>query len=303
MSNNVYSNLDRIPSGSASDSITEGCLVLEGGAFRGLYTQGVLDALMIHDINLRCTIGVSAGAMAGMNYVAGMIGRSARANLGFRHDSRYVGVESLKKAHSVINLDFVLKDYNAIELLNVRRFFDPNRRFVAVATNCDTGEAMYFDRDYCGNIMDAIKASASMPFVTPMVNVDGIPCLDGGAACKIPYQWAIDQGYEKIVVIKTRENGFRKKESTHNPAQKVYRSHQAFAAAVDSSSHNYNLQCDEIEQLEPSGRIFVIAPSKKVTVSRVEGDMEKLGKLYWEGCNDALNCMDALKEYLYGSKE
>ncbi len=298
MSNNVYSKIDEIPNGSASGVITEGCLVLEGGAFRGLYTQGVLDCWMQNDINFRCTIGTSAGALAGMNYVAGMIGRSARANLGYRHNPNYIGVKSLRKAHSVIRLDFLMKDYNAIELLNVRRFFDPQRRFVAVVTDCNTGEAIYFDRDCCGNIMDAIKASASMPFVTPMVNVDGIPCLDGGAACKIPYQWAIDQGYEKIVVVKTRENGFRKKVGTHNPAQKIYRNHQAFARAVDSSAANYNRQCDEIEQLTASGRIFTISPSEKVTVSRVEGDMEKLGKLYWRGYNDALQTMDALKEYL-----
>ncbi|MBR0385313.1 MAG: patatin family protein [Erysipelotrichaceae bacterium] len=298
MSNNVYSRIDEIPNGEASNVVVEGCVVLEGGAFRGLYTQGVLDAWMQNDINFRCTIGVSAGAMAGMNYVAGMIGRSARANLGYRHNPDYIGVRSLRKAHSLIRLDFVLKDYNAIELLNVRRFFDPEKRFVAVATNCNTGEAMYYDRDYCGNIMDAVKASASMPFVTPMVNVDGTPCLDGGAACKIPFQWAIDQGYEKIVVIKTRENGFRKKENGHNTAQKVYRNHQAFAAAVDNSPHAYNLLCDQLDELGASGRLFVIAPSKKVKVSRVEGNMEKLGNLYWEGYNDALNTMESLKEYL-----
>ncbi|MBQ1756828.1 MAG: patatin-like phospholipase family protein, partial [Erysipelotrichaceae bacterium] len=153
--------------------MTEGCLVLEGGAFRGLYTAGVLDAWMQNDINFRCTIGVSAGALTGTNYMAGQIGRTARANLGYRHDSNFVGMESVRKAHSVIRLDFLFKDYNAIEMLNVRRFFDPDRRFVAVATNCDTGKPVYFDRDYCGNIFEAIKASASMPFVTPMVNVDG----------------------------------------------------------------------------------------------------------------------------------
>ena len=87
----VYSRLDEIPKGTASDKITEGCLVLEGGAFRGLYTQGFLDAMMENDINLSCVIGVSAGALSGMNYVSGQIGRSGRINLGFRHDSRYIG--------------------------------------------------------------------------------------------------------------------------------------------------------------------------------------------------------------------
>ena len=127
MSTNVYSGIDNIPAGSASDEITEGCLVLEGGAFRGLYTQGVLDAFMLNDINFRCVIGTSAGAMAGMNYMSGNIGRSARANLTYRHNSHYIGVKSVRKAHSLINLDFLLKDYNSIELINIRKFFDPRR--------------------------------------------------------------------------------------------------------------------------------------------------------------------------------
>ncbi len=298
MSETKYSRIDEIPSGSASDVITEGCLVLEGGAFRGTYTMGVLDCFMQNDLNFRCTIGCSAGALSAMNYVAGMIGRGARCNLGYRHESDFIGVGSMRKAHSVIRLDFLFKDYNAIEMFNVRKFFDPERRFVCVATNCDTGKAMYFDRDYCGNIFDAAKASASMPFVTPMVNVDGVPCLDGGAACKIPYQWAIDQGYEKVVVIKTRENGFRKKVSDRNLAQRIYRNHQAFATSLDNSSANYNKQCDELEKLEASGRIYVLAPSEHVTVSRVEGDVEKLGHLYWLGYNDALAATESLRQYL-----
>ena len=293
-----YADLDKIPTGLASDVITEGCLVLEGGAFRGLYTAGILDVFMQNDINFRCTIGVSAGALTGTNYQSGQIGRTARANLGYRHESSFVGVESVRKAHSVIRLDFLFKDYNAIEMINVRKFFNPERRFVAVATNCETGKPMYFDRDYCGNIFEAIKASASMPFVTPMVNVDGIPCLDGGSSCKIPYQWAINEGYEKIVVIKTRENGFRKKVSDRKPATTIYRNHPEFAAAHDMSTENYNKQCDELDELSASGRLFVIAPSEKVTVSRVEGDMEKLGNLYWLGYNDGLNILPKLREYL-----
>ena len=293
-----YADLDKIPTGLASDVITEGCLVLEGGAFRGLYTAGMLDVFMQNDLNFRCTIGVSAGALTGTNYQAGQIGRTARANLGYRHESSFVGVESVRKAHSVIRLDFLFKDYNAIEMLNVRKFFNPERRFVAVATNCETGKPMYFDRDYCGNIFEAIKASASMPFVTPMVNVDGTPCLDGGSSCKIPYQWAINEGYEKIVVIKTRENGFRKKVSDRKPATRIYRNHPEFAAAHDMSTENYNKQCDELDKLSASGRLFVIAPSEKVTVSRVEGDMDKLGHLYWLGYNDGLNILPKLREYL-----
>ena len=106
----TYNELSKIPHGHADKSITPGCIVVEGGAFRGLYNQGVLDALMENNINFACTIGTSAGALAGFNYVAGQIGRSARANLTYRHYTDYVGRGALAHAYSPIRLDFLFND-------------------------------------------------------------------------------------------------------------------------------------------------------------------------------------------------
>lgn len=128
--NKVFSGLDRLPKGLASEQLTEGCVVLEGGAFRGLYTSGVLDALMEAGINLSCTVGVSAGALNGMNYVSGQIGRSGRLNLTYRHDSRYVGLKAIRKNRGVIGFDFILKNVNKEDPLNEERFFRPDRRFI-----------------------------------------------------------------------------------------------------------------------------------------------------------------------------
>ena len=182
----TYNELSKIPHGHADKSITPGCIVVEGGAFRGLYNQGVLDALMENNINFACTIGTSAGALAGFNYVAGQIGRSARANLTYRHYTDYVGRGALAHAYSPIRLDFLFNDYNAIEPFDEKTFFSPERRFVAVATDCTTGKTAYFEKGKCRDIFSAIKASASMPSISPMIDVDGRPCLDGGCSCRIP---------------------------------------------------------------------------------------------------------------------
>lgn len=297
MKEEVYASLGSIPSGMTSDRLIEGCLVLEGGAFRGLYTQGALDAWMQRDLNFSCTIGVSAGALGGISYVSGQIGRSARANLGHRHDKDYIGPGALRKSKSLIRLDYLLKDYDAIEPLNIARFLDPNRRFIAEATDCRTGEPVYWERGQC-DIFSAVKASASMPFVTPMVDVDGVPCLDGGCSCGIPIHWALGQGYKKIIVIRTRHRAFRKKPKERNTAEQVYRRWPEFARSVDRMPLTYNSLCDELEELEKEGRIFVLAPTRPIAVSRVEGNMEKLGALYWQGYTDALNCLDGLSAYL-----
>ena len=295
----VYSRMESIPNGRASDVIIPGCLVLEGGAFRGLYTQGLLDFWMQNDINFQTVIGVSAGALSAAAYMSGQIGRSARVNLGCRHNSNYIGVKALRKAHSPIRLDFLIHDYDQIEPLDMERFHDSRRRLVVVATNCQTGKLEFFEKGNCADLILGIKASASMPYISPMVEVDGKKCLDGGCSCAVPYQWAIDEGYRKIVVVRTREHGFRKPEAKlKNTAKRVYRRHQEFAEALDDSSARYNRQCDEMERLAEEGRIFMVEPSESVTVGRVEGDMEKLGALYWLGYHDGEKTLGALREYL-----
>ena len=236
----TYKELSKIPYGHADKSITPGCIVVEGGAFRGLYNQGVLDALMENNLNFACTIGTSAGALAGFNYAAGQIGRSARANLTYRHYTDYVGRGALAHAHSPIRMDFLFNDYNAIEPFDEKTFFSPERRFVAVATDCTTGKTAYFEKGKCRDIFSAIKASASMPYISPMVYVDGRPCLDGGCSCRIPYRWALHEGYEKIVVVRTREPEYRKKVSKRKHRFQAYHRYPEFARRLANSSRAYN---------------------------------------------------------------
>ena len=170
----VYSRLSDIPRGSASDQIVDGCLVLEGGAFRGLYTQGFLDAMMQNDLNMSSVIGVSAGALGGMNYVSGQIGRSARINLGHRHDGRYVGAKAALHSRSLLDISFLVEERGILEPFDETRFFQPERTFVAVATNCLTGEPEYFEKGKCPDIVRAVRASATMPYISPMVKIDGV---------------------------------------------------------------------------------------------------------------------------------
>lgn len=294
----VYSKIDEIPCGQASEKLTDACLVLEGGAFRGLYSQGYLDALMENDLNFSCVIGVSAGALAGMNYVAGQIGRSARVNLTYRHDRRYVGTRALLHSHSILDVGFLTEDREIFEPLDKERFFRKEQRFIAVATNCMTGKAEYFEKGKCKDIFAAVKASATMPFISPSVEIDGIPYFDGGCSCKIPYKWALRQNYEKIVVIRTRDTAFRKKEKEMSISYRVYRKYPQFARRQARSDIAYNKQCDELQLLHEEGRLYQLAPSEAVAVRRIESDMEKLGELYWLGYHDCINNLAELKHYL-----
>lgn len=294
----VYSGIAELPKGKAPDTIVEGCAVLEGGAFRGVYGEGVLDAMMEQGLNLSCTIGVSAGALNGLNYVAGNIGRAARTNLRFRHDQRYVGLTALRHNHGLIGFDFAFHELNRYEPLDIERFRDPQRRFIAVATDCRTGKPLYFEKGRCEDIFKAMQASASMPYFSQMVEVEGRECLDGGCSCCIPYEWALDEGYEKIVVVRTRPADYRAPHTPSGVARKLYRDYPNLVDNLRASDKEYNCECDELEKLQAAGRIFMICPSEPVAIGRIEKDMEKLGNLYYLGYNDAMNCMGELKAYL-----
>lgn len=297
----VFSGWALLPKGQSADIITEGCLVLEGGAFRGLYTSGVLDALMEAGINMQTVIGVSAGALNGLNYCAGQIGRSARLNLRYRHDSRYVGKQALFKDKALIGLDFIINEAQKEEPLDTLRLMDPKRDFYCVISDVNTGLPRYVSKKDPVDIFRAVQASASMPFVSMPVMIDDVPYLDGGCTDKVPVEWALDHGFEKIVVVRTRPEGFRKDEESElsqSLIRQVYHNEPEFAEAFSTSNTRYNAQNEEIERLSRRGRIFSIAPSKPIEISRLEGDMEKLGELYYLGYHDARRQIPALKEYL-----
>ncbi len=291
-----------LPNGRASDDVTPGCLVLEGGAFRGVYTEGVIDILMLAGLNFQTVIGTSAGALNGLNYVSGQIGRAARINLLYRHDQRYVGVTAMRRNRGVIGFDFMFSDeMDAVEPFDMERLMRGDRRFLACVSNLRTGRAEYHEAGKCADILQSARASASMPFLSKPVMLGEDPYLDGGCCCKVPYQWALDEGFSKIVVVRTRDRGYRKDLSGHRSqgaAHAVYHAYPEFAEALSNSSADYNTQCEELLELEQSGRIFTIAPSEPVHISRLEGDMEKLRALYDLGTKDMMNALPALKEYL-----
>lgn len=296
----VFSEVEKIPRKQAPDTLLPGCIVLEGGGFRGMYTSGVLDCLMEQGINFSCTVGVSAGALNGLNYAAGQIGRSARFNLQYRWDSRYVGVQAYRANHGIIGFDFVLDEYNRFDPLNAEVFYRQDRRFVAVATSCLTGKAEYFEKGKCRELMKAVQASASIPYVSRPVEVEGVPCLDGGCADRVPFQWALMEGYEKILVVRTRTREFRAVTSPRaaHVAKRFYWRYPEFSQVLAETDEIYNRQCDRMEELEAQGRIFVLSPSEAPDVKVLEKDLGKLLSLYQLGYRDAQAQLPALRNYL-----
>ncbi len=277
-------------------------LLLEGGAFRTLYTAGVLDVLMEQDIYLD-TAGVSGGALTGVNYLSRQPDRSRCVNLGHRHDPNYVGAGALKEEHGMIGFQYLF-DHVSKELpFDEETFFHSPQRYVAVATCCETGLPVFFDRDQLSreDFFLSLTASSSLPLISQPVKIGDNSYLDGGLSTAIPIHWAMSQGYEKIVVVRTRDRSYRKPPESRKSRllyKARYAVHPMLKANLLSVSERYNRLMDELEELEALGRIFVIAPERPVEVSRLEPDVVKLQKLYEEGRQETAALLNGLKKYL-----
>ena len=293
----IYSRIDEIPEGRADESITEGCMVLEGGGWRGLYTLGVLDALMQENINLRSTVGISAGALSGLGYLTGQIGWGARVDLRFRHDRNYCGIGAIKRDKGVTGFSYLFKDIMKELPLDKKRFRETSRELAVGVTNMLTGKIEYHEKGKC-NMSAMVRASATVPYVSRPVVIGGIPYLDGGCAEKIPFSWAEARGEKKIVIVKTREWDYTRDEDPLMLNDLMYHKYPEFVESMNKANAEFNELNERLKVMHESGEVYVIAPSQPVIVKRFEGDMEKLGDLYWLGFNDAKAQLDAIKGYL-----
>lgn len=260
-------------------------LVLEGGGLRGVFTCGVLDCFMKHGIRFPFAVGVSAGACNGLSYMSGQAGRAKASNIDLMDRHHYIGLKYLFTQGCIMDFKLLFEDFpQRIIPYDYKAYFSNPDRFVMVTTNCLTGKAEYLEeRSDPERVMDIVRASSSLPFVCRISHVDGIPMLDGGIADSIPVEYALNQGFEKIVVILTRNRGYRKKEGKTPVLKLFYRKYPLLQKAIARRNATYNRTLEMIERLEDEGRIIVIRPDKPIQVGRMEKDTDKLRALYEEG--------------------
>ncbi len=277
-------------------------LLLEGGSLRGLYTAGALDTLMEREIYFPAVAGVSAGALNAVNYVAHQPGRSASINLRYRKDPRYFGPMAAFYGGSLFGLNFMLKDLSQSIPFDYDTFYHGSQRMVAVATCVQTGKPAYFEKGKTDfDFFESVRASASLPLVSVPVRLGKFSYLDGGCSCPIPLHWAQTEGFEKTVIITTRQKGFRKTPPSQrmiNLYDDFYGRNALFMATLLTQEVRYNALMEEIDALEEAGKIFVLRPADPVDISRFEKDTDKLLNLYNRGRREMREQLDALEAYL-----
>ena len=277
-------------------------MILEGGGTRGVFTAGVLDYFMEQGLYLPYVIGVSAGACNAVDYVSHQPGRMKTCTIDFLEAGSYVGLKYLVKNHSLFNMDMIFDVFpNKIIPFDYDTYFSSGQTCILTATNCLTGKAAYLmekggDRV---KLMNACRASSSLPIVSPMVEVDGVPMLDGGVADSIPIRKALYDGIKKNLVILTRQEGYRKlpARKSYQIAKIMYQKYPNLVRAIKNRAYYYNRTMELLEDLEQRGRVFVIRPQVPV-VKNTEDDVKVLTAFYNHGYEYAKDIFPQAISYL-----
>ena len=267
-------------------------LILEGGGMRGVFTCGVLDCLMDRGIRFPYTIGVSAGACNGLSYMSSQRGRARYSNIDLLEKYRYISFKHLIFKGNIMDFDLLFDDFpNRIIPYDYPALAACEERYEMVTTSCRTGRACYFEeKNDPDRIIDIVKASSSLPFVSPISYVDGEPMLDGGIADSIPLLRARELGFDNNLVVLTRNKGYRKSEGAIHLPPFVYGRYPQLREAIRRRNELYNEQLALVERLEDEGTLTVLRPERPIEVGRIERDTRKLAALYDEGyaCAQAL---------------
>lgn len=275
-------------------------LVLEGGAHRAIYTAGILDVFMENGISFDGVIGVSAGAIHGGSFVAGQKGRNIKYTLKYANDRRYMSFYSLITTGDIVGKKFCYEELpNKLVPFDYKAFAKAKTEFYVTCSNVETGKPEYIKCSDMHKQMDCLRASASLPYVSRIVEIGKKKLLDGGITDSIPVRAFQKMGYSKCVVVQTRPEGYIKEPDKLLWLGKfLYRKYPNFIKALCLRHVAYNANLADIGEQQKQGKIFVIRPSENIKISRMEKNSDIIKAVYELGRKDALSSLPQMKKFL-----
>jgi len=276
-------------------------LVLEGGGMRGVYTAGVLEYFLEIQAFFPYVIGVSAGACNAASYLSKQKGRNKTVTIQYASDPRYISWSNYFRNRQFFGMDFIFDEIpNKHVPFHYDVFYDSPSEFVIGATDCTTGEPVYFKKkDYGQEMLKVLRASSSLPFIAPEISYQNRMLLDGGISDPIPLKKAQSDGYKKNIVILTRNKGYEKKPGKfHFLVNRKYPEYRGLQDALKNRYKIYNETVAFLEEEERNGNVFIIRPLMPLKVGRMERNPEKLVELYNQGYADAKRSFDHLKQWI-----
>ena len=268
-------------------------LVLEGGGMRALFTAGVLDALL--DI----IVGVSAGALFGVNYVSGQKERAIRYNKKYARDKRYMGFYSWITTGNAVNEEFAFYEIPfKLDVFDQEKFKQSKIDFYVVMTNVESGKPEYVLIKDVFKQMEYLRATSALPFASKIIEINGKKYLYGGISDSIPIDYCEGLGYDKIILVLTRPKNTHKEDKLNFLYKLVYRKYPNLVKRLINMGKDYEVVLKKIEDLENKKKIFVIRPPKVLKIGRLEKNEDKIQNVYDIGLNTGIKEKENLLKYL-----
>lgn len=274
-------------------------LVLEGGTFRPIFSCGVMDALLDHDVHFPYVIGVSAGIADGTSYVSRQKGRNYDVLMTYRHDKRYLGMRNYLSDRSMFGLKFVFERIpNELIPFDWDAYLASETEVRVGVTEAATAKMVYLDGKQMDRQCTMLKATCALPLILPPITVNGVQYYDGGLCDSIPAKKAEEDGHSKMLIILTQPAGFHKqlKNSNKVAARMLRHKFPNLEQPLLKRHEMYNRQLDYIARLEQEGRAVVLRPDKEVAIQSFEKDMDRIDALYRYGYKLAEENMDKIKK-------
>ena len=275
-------------------------LVLEGGGMRGLFSAGVLDALLdLKELSVNGIVGVSSGALFGVNYVSKQKERAVRYNKKYADDKRYMGLHSWITTGNAVNKDFAFYELPyKLDVFDNETFKKAETDFYVVMTNVESGKPEYALIEDAFAQMEYLRATSALPFASKIIEINGKKYLDGGISDSIPIDFCESLGYDKIIAVLTRPEGTYKEDKLGFLYKLVYRKYPNLVNSLLNMATDYEKVLAKIKDLENKGKIFVVRPPEVLKIGRLEKNRDKIQKVYDTGLNTGLKELDNIVKYL-----
>ena len=275
-------------------------LVLEGGGMRALFTAGVLDALLdIKELDIDGIVGVSAGALFGVNYVSGQKERAIRYNKKYARDKRYMGFYSWITTGNAVNEEFAFYEIPfKLDVFDQEKFKQSKIDFYVVMTNVESGKPEYVLIKDVFKQMEYLRATSALPFASKIIETNGKKYLDGGISDSIPIDYCEGLGYDKIILVLTRPKNTHKEDKLNFLYKLVYRKYPNLVERLINMGKDYEVVLKKIKDLENENKIFVIRPPEVLKIGRLEKNEDKIQNVYDIGLNTGIKEKENLLKYL-----
>ena len=275
-------------------------LVLEGGGMRGLFSAGVLDALLeLKELSVNGIVGVSSGALFGVNYVSKQKERAVRYNKKYADDKRYMGLHSWITTGNAVNKDFAFYELPyKLDVFDNETFKKAETDFYVVMTNVESGKPEYVLIEDAFAQMEYLRATSALPFASKIIEINGKKYLDGGISDSIPIDFCESLGYDKIIAVLTRPEGTYKEDKLGFLYKLVYRKYPNLVNSLLNMVTDYEKVLAKIKDLENKGKIFVVRPPEVLKIGRLEKNRDKIQKVYDTGLNTGLKELNNIVKYL-----